>query len=57
MDDILDMTVFDIFYKDWDGSTNSARFNAEDEHHARDIFSLYYPRVEIVEIVDRGCAF
>lgn len=34
-----------------------ARFNAEDEAHARDIFELYYPRVEIVEVVDRGAAF
>lgn len=57
MDDYLDMFVFDVFYKDWDGSTDYARFNAEDEAHARDIFALYYPRVEIVEVVDRGAAF
>lgn len=56
-DDCLNFNHFDVFYSDWDGHITSARFVAEDEDHARDIFSMFYPRVDIIEVVDRGAAF
>lgn len=56
-EDFLDFHHWDISYVDWDGSTQTARFVAQDAVHAGDIFGMYYPRVEIIDIVDCGPAF
>lgn len=56
-EDCLDFHHWDISYMDWDGSKRTARFVAQDTEHAGDIFSMFYPRVEIIDIVDCGPAF
>lgn len=56
-DDCLEANHYDIYYRDWDGSRQFARFVAADQQHACDQFAIYFPRVEIIEVVDRGSAF
>ena len=56
-EDFLDSHHWDIVYTDWDGQRRTARFVAEDAEHAADIFSMFYPRVPIVDIMDAGPAF
>ena len=57
VDDCLTSNHYDVVYRDWDGSQDFARFVADDPVHAQEQFELYYPLVEITEIIDRGPAF
>ena len=50
------MTWFEVHYTDWDGTPAYATYRAEDELDAKNKFELFHPRVEILEIVNKGLA-
>ena len=52
----MEMNCFEVHYIDWDGTQTYATYRAEDELHAQEKFELFHPRVEILEIVDKGLA-
>ena len=50
------MNFFEVHYRDWDGTPTYATYRAEDELDAKNRFELFHPRVEILEIVNKGLA-